>query len=144
MTAYQASPIRRTRATKAEVEARREALLDIIETGRPIHLPAEQFEALKAAESSERDTSRGWSGKSHEGGCHDDPSRAAKRMPPRLGVNLAFLVKRERAGWIYLDEVRIALALRHRGAGKSPYGESNADLIPRPDHCGGRFVVFRS
>ena len=25
-------------------------------------------------------------------------------MPPRLGVNLAFLVKRERAGWIYLDE----------------------------------------
>ena len=52
---YQASPIRRTRATKAEVEARREALLDIIEAGRPIHLPAEQFEALKAAESSERD-----------------------------------------------------------------------------------------
>jgi len=32
---YQASPIRRTRATKAEVEARREALLDIIEAGRP-------------------------------------------------------------------------------------------------------------
>jgi len=29
------SPIRRTRATKAEVEARREALLDIIEAGRP-------------------------------------------------------------------------------------------------------------
>jgi hypothetical protein len=33
---YQASPIKRTRATKAEVEARREALLDIIETGRPM------------------------------------------------------------------------------------------------------------
>jgi hypothetical protein len=33
---YQASPIRRTRATKAEVEARREALLDIIEVGRPM------------------------------------------------------------------------------------------------------------
>jgi len=33
---YQASPIRRTRATKAEVEARREALLDIIEAGRPM------------------------------------------------------------------------------------------------------------
>jgi len=31
MTAYQASPIRRTRATRAEAEARREALLDIIE-----------------------------------------------------------------------------------------------------------------
>ena len=30
------SPIRRTRATKAEVEARREALLDIIEAGRPM------------------------------------------------------------------------------------------------------------
>ena len=30
------SPIRRTRATKAEVEARREALLDIIESGRPM------------------------------------------------------------------------------------------------------------
>src|SRR5262249_55045461 len=36
MTTYQASPIRRTRATKAEVEARREALLDIIEAGRPM------------------------------------------------------------------------------------------------------------
>jgi hypothetical protein len=34
--AYLASPIRRTRATKAEVEARREALLDIIEAGRPM------------------------------------------------------------------------------------------------------------
>src|SRR5262245_8609316 len=33
---YQASPIRRTRATKAEVEARREALLDIIAAGRPM------------------------------------------------------------------------------------------------------------
>jgi len=33
---YQASPIKRTRATKAEVEARREALLDIIEAGRPM------------------------------------------------------------------------------------------------------------
>jgi hypothetical protein len=33
---YQASPIRRTRATKAEVAARREALLDIIEAGRPM------------------------------------------------------------------------------------------------------------
>ena len=33
---YQASPIKRTRATKAEVEARREALLDIIEVGRPM------------------------------------------------------------------------------------------------------------
>src|SRR5262249_43297243 len=30
------SPIRRTRATKAEVEPRREALLDIIEAGRPM------------------------------------------------------------------------------------------------------------
>jgi hypothetical protein len=33
---YQASPIRRTRATKAEVAARREAVLDIIEVGRPM------------------------------------------------------------------------------------------------------------
>jgi hypothetical protein len=33
---YQASPIKRQRATKAEVEARREALLDIIEAGRPM------------------------------------------------------------------------------------------------------------
>src|SRR5215467_10101845 len=33
---YQASPIKRGRATKAEVEARREALLDIIEAGRPM------------------------------------------------------------------------------------------------------------
>jgi hypothetical protein len=32
---YEASPIRRTRATKAEVEARREALLDIIEESLP-------------------------------------------------------------------------------------------------------------
>ena len=32
---YQA-PIKRARATKAEVEARREALFDIIETGRPM------------------------------------------------------------------------------------------------------------
>src|SRR5262249_27788353 len=30
------SPIKRLRATKAEVEARREALLDIIEAGRPM------------------------------------------------------------------------------------------------------------
>ena len=30
---YRASPIKRTRATKAEVEARREALLDIIAVG---------------------------------------------------------------------------------------------------------------
>ena len=33
---YRASPIKRTRATKAEVEARREALLDIIAVGRPM------------------------------------------------------------------------------------------------------------
>jgi len=34
--AYEASPIKRIRATKAEVEARREALLDIVEDGRPM------------------------------------------------------------------------------------------------------------
>src|SRR5262249_47818967 len=34
--AYQASQIKRSRSTKAEVEARREALLDIIEDGRPM------------------------------------------------------------------------------------------------------------
>jgi hypothetical protein len=33
---YQANPIKRARATKAEVEARREALLDIIEAGKPM------------------------------------------------------------------------------------------------------------
>src|SRR5215813_2298502 len=33
---YHASPIKRQRATKAEVEGRREALLDIIEAGRPM------------------------------------------------------------------------------------------------------------
>jgi hypothetical protein len=33
---YQASPIKRTRSTKAEVEARRKALFDIIEAGRPM------------------------------------------------------------------------------------------------------------
>ena len=33
---YRASPIKRLRATKAEVEGRREALLDIIEAGRPM------------------------------------------------------------------------------------------------------------
>jgi hypothetical protein len=33
---YETSPIKRTRSTKAEVEARREALLDIIEAGRPM------------------------------------------------------------------------------------------------------------
>jgi hypothetical protein len=33
---YQASPIKRLRATKAEVEARREALLDIIDDGKPM------------------------------------------------------------------------------------------------------------
>jgi hypothetical protein len=35
-TAYETSPIKRIRATKAEVKARREALLDIIDTGRPM------------------------------------------------------------------------------------------------------------
>ena len=34
--AYETSPIKRVRATKAEVEARRGALLDIIEAGRPM------------------------------------------------------------------------------------------------------------
>ena len=34
--AYQASPIKRIRATKAEVEERREALLAIIDAGRPM------------------------------------------------------------------------------------------------------------
>jgi|SRR5262245_57348640 len=33
---YQASPIKRARATKAEVEARREALFDIVAAGRPM------------------------------------------------------------------------------------------------------------
>jgi hypothetical protein len=33
---YEASPIKRLRATKAEVEARREALLDIIDDGKPM------------------------------------------------------------------------------------------------------------
>jgi hypothetical protein len=36
MTAAIFSPIKRARATKVEVEARREALLDIIEAGRPM------------------------------------------------------------------------------------------------------------
>jgi len=36
MTVAPVSPIRRSRATKAEVEARREALLDIVEAGRPM------------------------------------------------------------------------------------------------------------
>jgi hypothetical protein len=37
MTAvYETSPIKRSRSTKAEVEARREALLDIIDDGRPM------------------------------------------------------------------------------------------------------------
>src|SRR5262249_10135256 len=34
-----------------------------------LHLPPDQFEILKAAEESERETSPGWSGKSHERGC---------------------------------------------------------------------------
>jgi hypothetical protein len=34
--AYEASPIKRHRSTKAEVEARRETLLDIIDVGRPM------------------------------------------------------------------------------------------------------------
>src|SRR5499427_8723325 len=34
--AYEASPIKRLRATKAEVEARRDALLDIIDAGKPM------------------------------------------------------------------------------------------------------------
>jgi len=33
---YQPRSIKRARSTKAEVETRREALLDIIETGRPM------------------------------------------------------------------------------------------------------------
>ena len=36
LLALDVSPTRRTRATKAEVEARREALLDIIEASRPM------------------------------------------------------------------------------------------------------------
>jgi hypothetical protein len=35
-TSYQASPIKRIRATKAEVEERREALLEIIDVGKPM------------------------------------------------------------------------------------------------------------
>jgi hypothetical protein len=34
--AYETSPIKRTRATKAEVEARREALLEIVDAGKPM------------------------------------------------------------------------------------------------------------
>jgi len=75
-------------------------------------------EKLKAAGESERDIITRLVGKVTRKRLRWR-SRAAKRVPPRLGVNLAFLVKRERAGWIYLDEVRIALVLRHRGAGKS-------------------------
>ena len=33
---YETSPIKRQRSTKAEVEARREALLDIIDGGKPM------------------------------------------------------------------------------------------------------------
>ena len=33
---YQASPIKRVRSTRAEVEARRKALLTIIEAGKPM------------------------------------------------------------------------------------------------------------
>ena len=46
MTTYQASPIRRTRATKAEVEARREALLDIIEASRPMTVRQVFYKAI--------------------------------------------------------------------------------------------------
>ena len=48
---YRASPIRRVRATKAEVEARREALLDIIEESLPpLRLgPPETFPYTRAA-----------------------------------------------------------------------------------------------
>jgi len=55
---YQA-PIRRTRATKAEVEARREALLDIIEAGRPMTVRQVFYQAtvrglVEKAESGKR------------------------------------------------------------------------------------------
>jgi hypothetical protein len=42
---YEASPIRRTRATKAEVEA----LLDIIEAGRPMTVRQVFYQATSAA-----------------------------------------------------------------------------------------------
>jgi len=71
-------------------------LRNLVETHINLHLSQDKLEVLKAAEESERDITRGWSGKSHKRGCDD-----AKRVPPRLGVNLAFLVKRARTGRIY-------------------------------------------
>ena len=53
-------------------------------------------------------------------------------MPPRLGVNLAFLVKRERAGWIYLDEVRIALVIP-RGLPPPMQVKKASDRLPAHD-----------
>ena len=55
---YQASPIKRTRATKAE--ARREALLDIIEVGRPMIVRQVFYQATVRGlvEKAERATAR--------------------------------------------------------------------------------------
>jgi hypothetical protein len=51
---YEANPIRRTRATKAEVEARREALLDIIAAGRPMSVRQVFYQATVRVDDASR------------------------------------------------------------------------------------------
>jgi hypothetical protein len=77
---YQASPIKRVRATMAAVEERRLALYNIVANMRPMtvrqvfyqatvenHLPKQQFAILKAAEESEREIIRQLVGNTIEG-----------------------------------------------------------------------------
>jgi hypothetical protein len=51
---YRASPIRRVRATKAEIKARREALLDIINAGRPMTVRQVFYQATVRRDDASR------------------------------------------------------------------------------------------
>jgi hypothetical protein len=51
---YRASPIRRVRATKAEIKARREALLDIIDAGRPMTVRQVFYQATVRRDDASR------------------------------------------------------------------------------------------
>jgi len=55
---YLASHIRRQRATKAEVEARREALLDIIDDGKPMTVRQAKSAPLGSTPTTDRDCIR--------------------------------------------------------------------------------------
>ena len=112
---YQASPIKRGRSTKVEVEARREALLDIIEAGEPMTVRQVFYQA----------TVRGLVEKAEAGYAKVQTDLTLMRRTGRLAVRLA---RRQHA----LAAQAAHLRQRRRQRSRKPPGSTARRCGPTP------------